>query len=183
MTAPDYLFPDNTVLINFAIIGELPLLGGLLGSKGAWVAAVEAECEASARTGRYPAGLAGAASIITHTLYPTTAENIDARAIRNQIAKPGEPFPKSYGEAQTMAIITKRGLSSVFITDDGGVGDYVRGNTLPVTVISTTDVLALAVRTGRMTQTLAEQHIATLVAAGRKRISLKRFRASLSPKF
>lgn len=122
MSAPDFLFPDNTALINFAIIGELPLLGSLLGTKGAWAAAVAAECERSARSGEYPDALGDAASIITTTFMTTEAERVDARTIRNEIAKPNEPFPKSYGEAETLAIITKRGLSSIVITDDGGVG-------------------------------------------------------------
>ena len=180
MTSPDYIFPDNTVLINFAIIEELPLLQELLSGKGTWVAAVAAECENSARTGLYPAALGAASAMMIETLNPTRAETIDARTIRNDIAMPSEPFPKSYGEAQTLAIITKRNLSAIVITDDGGVGRYVEENSLGVTVVSTTDILAMAVRTGRITQPVGEAHIAKLVAARRHRISVNRFRASLA---
>lgn len=182
MTAPEHLFPDNTVLINFAIIEQVSLLEKILSGKGTWVAAVAAECELSVRTGLYPAELASVSAMITETLIPTRSEVIDARTIRNEIAAPYEPFPKSYGEAQTLAIITKRDLSAIVITDDGGVGRYVADNKLEVVVVSTTDILAMAVRARLMTQPEGEAHIAKLVAAGRHRVSLKRFRASLAPR-
>ena len=182
MTSPEHLFPDNTVLINFAIIEQVPLLEKLLAGKGKWVAAVAAECELSIRTGLYPAELASVSGMMTETLIPSRSEAIDARTIRNEIAAPYEPFPKSYGEAQTLAIITKRDLSAIVITDDGGVGRYVAENEIEVIVVSTTDILAMAVRANLMTQPEGEAHIAKLIAAGRHRISLKRFRASLAPR-
>ncbi|WBM80590.1 hypothetical protein KIV56_03950 [Cryobacterium breve] len=180
MTAPDYIFPDNTVLINFAIIGQLPLLKELLQGKGAWVAAVAAECELSVLTGLYPT-LGTVAAMMAEPLMPTAAERVDGRAIRNDIAAPYEPFPKSYGEAETLAIIERRNLSALVITDDGGVGRYVKDKKLGVKVLSTTDILALSVRTGRLTQSAGEVHIATLCAANRRRVSLNLFRAALPP--
>jgi predicted nucleic acid-binding protein len=181
VTAFDYFFPDNTVLINFAIIEQMPLLRGLLLEKGTWVAAVAAECEQSARTGLYPLALGTAGAIMTETLVPTRTEMADARTIRNDIASANEPFPKSYGEAQTLAIITRRNLSAIVITDDGGVGRYVKENSLDIRVISTTDLLALAVRSNRISRLVGEAHIAKLVVAKRRRISMNRFHASLGP--
>jgi predicted nucleic acid-binding protein len=182
VTAADYFFPDNTVLINFSIIEEMPLLEALLNGKGAWVSAVAAECEKSTRTGLYPDGLGTAGEMMTAVFFPTPVETVDARTIRNDIASADEPFPKSYGEAQTLAIITRRNLEAIVITDDGGVGRYVKENNLSTRVISTTDLLALAVRVNLISQEQGEAHIAKLVAEKRHRISLKRFRASLAPK-
>jgi hypothetical protein len=116
VTAFDYFFPDNTVLINFAIIEQMPLLRGLLLEKGTWVAAVAAECEQSARTGLYPLALGTAGAIMTETLVPTRTEMADARTIRNDIASANEPFPKSYGEAQTLAIITSSERAQVWVS-------------------------------------------------------------------
>jgi len=180
VTAPEYIFPDNTVLINFAIIGQLALLEQILQGKGAWVAAVAAECELSVRTGLYPT-LRTVAAMMTTPLMPTAAERVDGRAIRNDIAAPYEPFPKSYGEAETLAIIERRNLSALIITDDGGVGDYVKDKKLGIKVVSTTDILALSVRTGRLTRSAGEVHIATLCAANRRRVSVNLFRAALPP--
>lgn len=182
MTAVDYYFPDNTVLINFSIIEEMPLLKALLCGKGTWVEAVAAECEQSTRTGLYPVALGTATDMMTEMLFPTQVEMVDARTIRNEIASASEPFPKSYGEAQTLAIITRRNLRAIVITDDGGVGRYVQENNLGTSVFSTTDLLALAVRINRISQEQGEAHIAKLVAEKRHRISVNRFRASLAPK-
>ncbi|AEH08929.1 hypothetical protein FsymDg_1462 [Candidatus Protofrankia datiscae] len=43
------LFPDNTVLINFAILNRMDLLGRLANGNGRWCATVAAECDASAQ--------------------------------------------------------------------------------------------------------------------------------------
>jgi hypothetical protein len=41
-------FPDNTVLINFAMINRMDLLERLANGNGAWCATVAAECRKSA---------------------------------------------------------------------------------------------------------------------------------------
>jgi hypothetical protein len=41
-------FPDNTVLVNFALINRVDLLATLLRDKGAWCASVAGECAKSA---------------------------------------------------------------------------------------------------------------------------------------
>lgn len=42
------LFPDNTVLINFAIISRMDLLHRLANGNGRWCATVASECAESA---------------------------------------------------------------------------------------------------------------------------------------
>lgn len=46
---PVPLFPDNTVLINFALINRMDLLNRLANGNGRWCATVAAECAESAR--------------------------------------------------------------------------------------------------------------------------------------
>jgi hypothetical protein len=43
------MFPDNTVLINFAIITRMDLLSRLANGNGRWCATVAAECVESSR--------------------------------------------------------------------------------------------------------------------------------------
>jgi hypothetical protein len=64
------MFPDNTVLINFAIINRMDLLERLANGNGQWCATVSGECAESAR---YPglAALSTAETIFGEPLYPT----------------------------------------------------------------------------------------------------------------
>lgn len=45
----EFLFPDNTVLCNFAVVDRLDLLRSVLGGRGRWTAAVAYEAAKSAR--------------------------------------------------------------------------------------------------------------------------------------
>jgi hypothetical protein len=104
------MFPDNTVLINFAIINRMDLLERLANGNGQWCATVSGECAESAR---YPglAALSAAEKIFGEALYPNPAEHQDVQVLRNQLASPGDPPSKHLGEAETVAIITRRRLS------------------------------------------------------------------------
>jgi hypothetical protein len=73
------MFPDNTVLINFAIINRMELLEKLANGNGQWCATVAGECAESAG---YPglAALSAAEDIFGEPLYPNAhrKEWIDA---------------------------------------------------------------------------------------------------------
>jgi hypothetical protein len=43
------VFPDNTVLVNFALISRMDLLERLANGHGAWCGTVAAECRTSAK--------------------------------------------------------------------------------------------------------------------------------------
>ncbi|KQR65746.1 hypothetical protein ASF89_00665 [Frigoribacterium sp. Leaf172] len=168
-------FPDNTVMINFAIIGEMGLLKRLLRGQGQWVGAVEAECEDSYRTGLY-IGIDQAFEFMPDPILLEPFETREARLIRQSIADPLDKPTKSLGEAETIAVITNRRIhGATFITDDEGAKQYIVNEDLPIKVYTTTDLLALAVKVEYLTQELAEAHIDTLVAQRRKRISINRF--------
>ena len=42
---PRLVFPDTTVLINFALVDEMPLLGQLVANNGSWCGTVASECD------------------------------------------------------------------------------------------------------------------------------------------
>ena len=81
------MFPDNTVLINFAIINRMDLLEKLANGNGQWCATVAGECAESAG---YPglAALSAAEDIFGEPLYPDPAELQDVQVLRNQLASP-----------------------------------------------------------------------------------------------
>lgn len=172
------LFPDNTVLVNVAHVGELALLEGLLNGQGAWTGTIAAECE---RSSRFPdlEQLAGVGTFLGQPLMPTLAERQDMLVIQNHLAQPGDPPLKSLGEAETIAVIVRRHLVATFITDDGGARRYVEQNEAHIRVLRTTDLLALAVRVQRLGLETARGHVATLIAKERRGISRERFEAAI----
>ena len=87
------LFPDNTVLINFAVISRMDLLGRLANGNGRWCATVATECAESAKRAEL-AALDGAAEIFGEPLFPDEAEHQDVRVLRDQLAAPGDLRPR-----------------------------------------------------------------------------------------
>jgi predicted nucleic acid-binding protein len=138
------LFPDNTVLINFAIINRMDLLSRVLNGQGRWCATVAAECAASSRQPELSA-LTQAPDILGDALYPETgAEHSDVQMMRMELAEPGDSTWQHLGEAETLAIMTRRSLGGYFVTDDTGAGRL--GRKYGVQVASTWDLLRLAAR-------------------------------------
>ena len=137
------MFPDNTFLINFAIINRMDLLEKLANRNGRWCATVASECAESARYAGL-AALSAAEDIFGEPLYPDPAEHQDVQVLRNQLARPGDPPTKHLGEAETVAIIARRRLSCFLVTDDRDAGRLATRNGIAVT--STWRLLQLAHR-------------------------------------
>lgn len=112
------LFPDNTVLINFAVINRMDLLERLANGNGAWCATVSQECGASATQPGLGA-LAHADAIFGDPWFPEGAEHLDIRMLRQELASPGDGPRKHLGEAETLAIMMRRQANGFFVTDDG----------------------------------------------------------------
>jgi hypothetical protein len=112
------MFPDNTVLINFATISRMDLLEKLANGNGQWCATVAGECAESAG---YPglAALSAAEGIFGEPLYPSPAEHQDVQVLRNQLASPGDRPTKHLGEAETVAIIMTPALLLFRVNDRG----------------------------------------------------------------
>lgn len=112
------LFPDNTVLVNFALIRRVDVLAQIMVGRAAWVATVASEC---ARSSAEPGleSMAEYPGILGDPLFPQTAsEYLQARLLREDLAVPGDGPHQHLGEAETLAIIMTRGMQAVFVTDD-----------------------------------------------------------------
>jgi hypothetical protein len=157
------MVPDNTVLVNFAIIDRMDLLKRLANGEGRWCATVATE---SAESARLPglASLAGAEQIFGEPLFPDEAEHQNVLVLRYQLAAPGDPPTQHLGEAETIAIIVRRQLSCFFVTDDHGAARLARRNSIEV--VGTWHLLKVAHRAGwlevgtlwRYTEQLKEHH-------------------------
>jgi len=112
------LFPDNTVLVNFAIISRMDLLERLANGNGAWCATVAQECAASAAQPGL-ATLGQANSIFGDPWFPRGAEHLETRILRQELASPGDTPKMHLGEAETLAIMLRRQVNGFFVTDDG----------------------------------------------------------------
>jgi hypothetical protein len=111
------LFPDNTVLVNFALVSRMALLETLLARRGKWTLTIAGECD---RGSRIPGqqDMALAASFLGEPIVPTAGERISTLVIQAQLAAPGDRASAHLGEAESFAVIGSRALPAIFVTDD-----------------------------------------------------------------
>ncbi len=143
----DFFFPDNTVLIYFALMGRQDLLAELLNGRGAWTITIEAECRRSSSV----EGLAGLKTFFAElgdSIVPTPSERAETALIRSRLARPGDTARDHLGEAETMAVVNGRGLSAIFLTDDKRAAHLATSFNIPTA--TTLEVLRIAVRSGRL---------------------------------
>lgn len=152
-----YVLPDNTVLVNFTHIDRHDLVEWFARGQGAWALTVSRECEQSARMPglermRKWGAVFGAAWI------PEPAETLDAHLIAERMRKPGETQPgKHMGEAETVAIVTRRRLQVAFLTDDFDAARVARAH--QIRVVSTTHIIAMAEAANRITHEEAHRYL------------------------
>ncbi|MBL7497818.1 hypothetical protein I6A84_43960 [Frankia sp. CNm7] len=139
------LFPDNTVLINFAIINRMDLLERLANGNGRWCATVAAECAASAR---YPGrgALTAVHDIFGAPWFPDATELRETRVLREELASPGDHPHRHLGEAETIAIMLHRRVDGFFVTDDNDAARLAARH--GIQVVRTWRLLQLATRFG-----------------------------------
>ena len=138
------LFPDNTVLINFAYIGRMDLLERLAAGKGAWCQSVASECDESSRIEGLDE-LTKAHEVFGAPWRPEAgAEHLEIRLLREEMASPGDPATRHLGEAETIVLMERRGLTGMFITDDEDAARKAQMH--GITSMTTWDLLALALR-------------------------------------
>lgn len=152
------------MLNNFAIIHLVEELGDLIGSRGSWCATVAGEC---ARGATKPGleDMAMAPAIFGDPLYPIGAEHTDTQVIRERMLKPGDQATDHLGEAETIAIITRRQLRGFFVTDDRDAAREAKAE--GIRVVSTWDILRLMTRGRITTVTQFHAHSDTLARAKR----------------
>ncbi|MCK9876412.1 hypothetical protein MXD61_00275 [Frankia sp. AgPm24] len=177
------LFPDNTVLINFAIINRMDLLERLVKGNGRWCATVESECRRSARVPGLDV-LGSARRIFGAPWLPDAAELQDAMIMRDGLAGPGDSRHHHLGEAETLAIMTRRRVKGLFVTDDRAATRLAARS--GITAITTWHLLKASVRSGmikaetlwRYTITLRDYPRALPVGVAESRASFDAWLAS-----
>lgn len=158
------LFPDNTVLINFAYIHRMDLLSALA-RNGAWCATVEWECKKSAAQPDL-GDLLQARDMFGSPMRPQTQnEHLMTQTFRTQLAEPGDGPEKHLGEAETLAIIGCRSLRAIFVTDDRGARTLAAQQGL--TVITTWELLKAGAHSGLVDHDLLWSYLSDLHKRGR----------------
>jgi len=143
-----FLFPDNTVLCNFAAVERLDLLKSVLNSRGRWVSAVEREARMSATK------LPALRSLLHEgwldepiEIDPTEARSIDR--VRRIVFGGSAARPRQHlGEAETCYVILHRPgfRESWWLSDDREAVRYARDQ--HITTRETIDVMSMAVVNG-----------------------------------
>lgn len=159
------LFPDNTVLVNFAHIRRVDVLQHIMSGRAAWCATVASECDRSASEPGLEGMLAFHATL-GQPLYPESpAEHLQVRLLRDELAVPGDQPTKHLGEAETLAIIISRGLEAAFVTDDHGARRLAAVH--QIRSYTTWDMLKLAGRIKLVDPDALWGYLQTLRALGR----------------
>jgi predicted nucleic acid-binding protein len=158
------MFPDNTALIDFAIINRMDLLERLANGNGQWCATVATECAQSAKLPEL-AALDGAGKIFGEPLFPDQAEHQDVGVLRDQLAEPGDLPTQHLGEAETIAIIVRRQLRCFFVTADGGAARLAATN--GIRVVGTWHLLKVAYRAHWIDADTLWGYVQTLEGHGR----------------
>lgn len=160
-------FPDNTVLINFAIIGRLDLLETLLNRQGRWCSAVASECARSANVDGLSA-LRHVGTFLLDPVQPTPAELVNTQILRTGMLSPGDDRRAHLGEAETVAIISERSefRGALFVTDDNGARQLAASN--GISTAHTWSLLKLATRVQRISLEEHVRYVKVLERQGRR---------------
>lgn len=158
------IFPDNTVLCNFAAIDRLDLLEGWLRGRGRWTDAVARETRKSARvlpslTAVFDGGWLDE---------PIDYEHEQVERIRTTVfgGSPSEPT-KHLGEAVTCVLILREAefQGSWWISDDADAYEYASGR--GITTRRTIDVMREIVADGDLTAQQAFTLMQRMATEGR----------------
>jgi len=145
----EYLFPDNTVLCNFAAVNRLDVIKSVFGGRGRWTEAVAYEASRSAS--KLPAlrGLP-AEGWLDEPIEITSESDIrKINNIRRAVFGGTDDNPlKHLGEAQTCYVIKNWAefAGSWWISDDGEALRYAKFQ--GITTRETIDVVSIAVTDG-----------------------------------
>jgi hypothetical protein len=145
----EYLFPDNTVLCNFAAVHHLDLIKSVLRGRGRWTEAVAYEASRSAN--KLPAlrGLASEGWLAGPIEITRESDIRNINQIRRAVFGGADDEPlKHLGEAQTCYVIKNWAefAGSWWISDDGDAVRYARLR--GITTHETIDLMSIAVADG-----------------------------------
>lgn len=163
-----YLFPDNTVLCNFASVDRLDLFKAVLDGRGRWTAAVAFEAGRSARllpalTGLTAQGWLGEPIEITADADVQQINRIRRAAFGGTDEEP----LKHLGEAETCHVILNftEFAGSWWISDDHEALRYARLK--GITTRETLDLMAIAAVNGDITAREAYELLLAMKDRGR----------------
>ncbi len=148
----EFLFPDNTVLCNFAAVDRLDLLKAVLGGRGRWTEAVAHEASSSARMLPDLRGLAESGWLDEPIEIVDDSDVQAVERIRRAVFGGTEVKPLQHlGEAQTCRVILNWGgfAGSWWISDDRESLRYARFQ--GITTRETIDLMSVAVVNGDIT--------------------------------
>lgn len=145
----EFLFPDNTVLCNFAAVSRLDLLNSVLNGRGRWTEAVAYETTRSAQVLSDLGQLAADRWLGEPIEIDDASEIQQINAIRRAVFGGTDDKPlKHLGEAQTCFVILKWSefAGSWWISDDREALRYARLQ--GITTRETIDLVSAAVLNG-----------------------------------
>lgn len=165
----EFLFPDNTVLCNFAAVDQLDLLRSVLDGRGRWTEAVSYEAARSVRA------LPNLSQLTTDCWLGEAIEIDDESEIRqiNAIRRAvfggtdDEPL-RHLGEAQTCFVILKWSefQGSWWISDDQEALRYARLQ--GITTRETIDLMSAAVVNGHIEMRAGYDMLRQMAEQGRR---------------
>ena len=119
---------DNCTLVNFAAVGELPLLRDTLRDRGCWTQAIEFECKTS--RSYYPSlGQLWDEGWLGEPIELDGDQAIEGvQNVRRALSKPRSKPTDNLGEAEAIYAILALPelLGAIFLTDDNPAADYAR---------------------------------------------------------
>ncbi|MGH3903448.1 MAG: hypothetical protein ACRDTE_04555 [Pseudonocardiaceae bacterium] len=145
----EFLFPDNTVLCNFAVVNRLDLLRSVLGGCGRWTEAVAYEATRSASYVPALNGLLADCWLGEAIEISSEPDTQKIERIRRGVFGGTDDQPlKHLGEAQTCYVITNwiELAGSWWISDDREALRYARAQ--GITTRETADLVRIAVVNG-----------------------------------
>lgn len=167
---PRLVFPDTTVLINFGLVEEMPLLDTLVAGNGSWSATVASECDDQAVKLNLPR-MSEAHTIFGQPLrLVTQAEYLDFRLNQDYFRQASsDPSASHAGESETLAILTSRSIKSVLVSDDTGVPLRIASLDVHPTIQTTTSwhFFRIAHWKGHITEARLWEIRSILLAKGR----------------
>ena len=145
----EYLFPDNTVLCNLAVVNRLDLIESVLNGRGRWTEAVAYEASRSASKLHALRGLPSE-NWLDEPIEITKKSDIrNINQIRRAVFGGTDDHPlKHLGEAQTCYVIKNwdEFAGSWWISDDGEALRYAKFQN--IITRETIDIMSIAVANG-----------------------------------
>jgi predicted nucleic acid-binding protein len=163
-----FLFPDNTVLCNFAAVDRLDLLQAVLNGRGRWTATVAYE---AGRSARFLPALGGIATEgwLEEPIEITAEPDVQrVNRVRRAVFGGTDDAPlKHLGEAETCFVIKEwtAFAGSWWISDDREALRYARFQ--GITTYETIDLMSMAVVSGDISEQRAFDVMIRMCEKGR----------------